>query len=461
MRIAVLTAVILALVAGLALVGTRILEQPPAALPTPRPSVSWSVPALQPAEPPALRPAEPVLSPARELPVPGPDALARALAPGVADPAFGGRLAGIVVGADGRPRFSKSAGALLPPASTAKLATAVAALSSLNPDSRLRTSVVLSGRFVVLVGGGDPTLASAAAPRATPGLASLDALAAATAKKLLGTGARTVDLAYDTSRYPGPRIGPGWEPSYVGEGHVAPVTALMVDGGRVRPDERARHLDPAAAAARAFGARLAARGIPVVGVPRQLSAAQYAPGAELARVNSPRIRTLVERMLTSSDNTIAESLGREVAGAAALPRTFAGAAEGIRRAATGVGGDAAGLRLVDASGLSTLNRTSPAALAGLLVAAAARPAVAGLFAGLPVAGFSGTLTDRFRRGPAAFAAGLVRAKTGTLSGVSTLAGIVVDRAGTVLTFAFLAPRAPSRTRAEAALDRLAATLARL
>lgn len=447
--VALLTALAIVLAGALALVSTDLLRGPsPAGAP---PIVSQVPPPVAPA----------VLAPAAGTPLPAPAALARALAPRAADPAFGGRLAGIVLGVDGVPRYARRAQTLLPPASTAKLATAVAALSALPPSARLTTAVLRRGGTVVLVGGGDPTLASPAAARADPTLASLDALAAATARKLLATGTRTVSLSYDISRYAGPRTGPGWKPGYVTGGDVSPVVALMVDEGRVRPNRRARNPDPAAVAAAAFGARLVARGITVRGRPQPAPVAATASGAELAAVSSPPVPDLVARMLTASDNDIAEALGREVAGRAGLPRSFAGAAAAIGRAVSAAAGTRGepGLALRDASGLSPLDRATPAALAALLVAAASRPALHPIFAGLPVAGFSGTLSDRFRHGPAAAAAGVVRAKTGTLSVVSALAGIVVDRAGVALTFAFLAPNPGSRTRAEAALDRLAAALA--
>ncbi len=448
--VALATALAIVLAGVLALVSTDLLRGTTPAGP------AGASPRVSRSPPPA---AGPVLSPAAEEPLPAPAALALALAPRAADPAFGGRLAGIVLGADGIPRYARRAGTLLPPASTAKLATAVAALSALPPTTRLTTSAARRGGTVILVGGGDPTLASPAAARADPQLASLDALAAATARKLSATGIRTVSLSYDLSRYAGPRTGPGWKPGYLTGGDVSPVVALMVDDGRVRPDRRARYPDPAAAAAAAFGARLAARGIAVRGRPRPVVTAT-ASGGVLATVSSPPVPDLVARMLTSSDNDVAEALGRELAGRAGLPRSFTGAAAAIERAVSAVGTRLGqGLALRDASGLSPLDRATPAALAGVLVAAAGRPALHPIFAGLPVAGFSGTLADRFRRGPAAAAAGIVRAKTGTLSTVSALAGVVVDRAGVALTFAFLAPKPASQARVEAALDRLAATLA--
>ncbi len=78
-----------------------------------------------------------------------------------------------------------------------------------------------------------------------------------------------------------------------------------------------------------------------------------------------------------------------------------------------------------------------------------------------MAGWSGTLHDRYGASPEAAAAGRVRAKTGTLTGVSSLAGAVRDASGRLLIFALDADRAPpgGSQAADAALDRVAATLA--
>lgn len=111
------------------------------------------------------------------------------------------------------------------PASTVKIASTVAALSALGPGHRIATTVRVSAdsRTVTLVGGGDPTLDKAA----------LRGLAADTAHALRDGGTTAVELKYDTSRYSGPALHP------IGPNeNIAPVSALMVDEGRLDSSDR-------------------------------------------------------------------------------------------------------------------------------------------------------------------------------------------------------------------------------
>jgi D-alanyl-D-alanine carboxypeptidase/D-alanyl-D-alanine-endopeptidase (penicillin-binding protein 4) len=94
----------------------------------------------------------------------------------------------------------------------------------------------------------------------------------------------------------------------------------------------------------------------------------------------------------------------------------------------------------------------------VLRAAVSEAPLRGLLDGVPVAGATGTLAKRYRAARTTSGAGVVRAKTGTLAGVNSLAGTVVDADGRLLVFAFLSDRAIAPTRTEAALDRLAAIL---
>ena len=117
--------------------------------------------------------------------------------------------------------------------------------------------------------------------------------------------------------------------------------------------------------------------------------------------------------------------------------------------------------MVDASGLAASDRLTVDGLSDALrLIASGQPASLGdVLSGLPVAAWSGTLDDRYLTGSARQGAGVVRAKTGTLTGVSSLAGLVHDRDGRLLAFAFIADRTGSTPAAEAALDRVAAELA--
>jgi len=392
-------------------------------------------------------------------PAPTPAGVARALAGPLADRRFGGPVAARVLDAvTGAVLLDRAGAAPAVPASTAKLATAAAVLAVLRPDDRLVTRVVAGTRpgEVVLVGAGDPTLSAArrGTPTAYEGAARLSTLAAAVRK---ATTTKITRLLVDGSRFTGTRLGPGWDPADVAGGYVAPITAVMVDGGRTSPAVRARSSEPDLAAGRAFAAAL---GVSTAAVAR--GAAE--PGARmLGQVASAPVTRLVESMLLTSDNVLAEMLARQVAIAERSPASFPGAADAVRRVLARLGVPTAGERLVDGSGLSRLDRVTPDVLVAVLRAAlsAEHPALHALVPGLPVGGYAGSLHDRYLSLPSVRGAGAVRAKTGTLDGVSALAGVVTDREGRLLIFAFLANGVPvgGTLRAESALDTAAAALA--
>lgn len=391
-------------------------------------------------------------------PVPTATGLADALAPLLKAPALGRRSSAAVLdAATGRQIFASRPGTATTPASTIKLATAAAALTALGPDHRIATTVVdgaTKGR-IVLVGGGDPTL-TARAPRGGPGErpANLRTLADDTARALKRRGTTDITLGYDTSLYSGPvrhPIGPNE--------NIAPVTPLMADEGRLDDSEHGtapREADPAAAAARTFAGLLRARGIGVDGDP----AAAHAPkkAAPLATVRSLPLSAIVERMLTHSDNDIAEALARQTAVATGEPASFTGAEKAVRTTLAGLGLPLNGAKFADGSGLDRDDKVTAGLLAHLLLEAtsADRPRLRPIVSGLPVAGFTGTLGDRYGRSAGA---GVVRAKTGTLTGVNTLAGTVVDADGRLLVFAFLADGTTDGQGAQKALDTLASAVA--
>jgi len=393
--------------------------------------------------------------------------LAATLAPLLGDRAFAGDDVAMLVAdaASGRVLFDHDGADGVPPASTAKLAVAVAALQVLGPDAHLTTRVVQGSRpsQVVLVGGGDPTLSGpAAVGPLSPGYptpASLVTLAQLTAAQLHARAITTVTLGYDASLFVGAPLAPGWKPNYQTEGDIAPVSALEVDEGHPNPALAATAADPAAVAAAEFADLLTSDGVTVIGVP---TSGHAVPGkAVIASVASPPMSELVQRMLGRSDNDLAEALSRQVAIATGHPASFAGGVAAVQAAIASQGVDPAGLATVDASGLSRLDRVKPATLVSLLRLAVdpGHSQLTPILAGLPVAGFSGTLSGRFG-GPAAAGAGVIRAKTGTLDGVVTLAGYLQDSSGATLVFATIVTGVAKTANAttEEAVDRLTASL---
>ena len=354
----------------------------------------WRVPRVT-----AARTAVPrqVLSPAmsRGLPPTRPG-LAAALGPLLASPALGAHAGAVVTDpASGAVLFSRLASAPFTPASCAKLVTAAAALSVLGPGTRFTTRVVPGATpgSLVLVGGGDPTLAAGRPPSSDyPQPATLVSLAHATLRWLHARGLRSVRLAYDTSLFTGPPLAPGWSISYIRTGNVTPLTALEVDQGRLtaagRPQDadvpgnfRARSFTPAADAAAAFASFLRAGGGRVRG---RVTAGNAPAGSRpVAAVSSPPVSAITGWMLRESNNVIAEDLARQVALASGRPASFRGAAAAVTAAVRRLGAGA-GIHLVDGSGLSTSDRITPRALGSVVALAAGQCSLRPAEAELPV-----------------------------------------------------------------------------
>ena len=349
------------------------------------------------------------------------------------------------------------------PASVAKLATGAAALLRLDPGSRLRTRVVegSSPGQLVVVGAGDASLSSRRpSGRYFPLRASLPGLADAVAAGLRTAGLDQVSLAVDDSLFSGPAVSPDWPVTYVGSGVVSPVSALSVDAGRVAPGSDAREPDPALAVGRDLSRLLSRRGVTVTGEVTRVTAP--AGATEVGAVESPTVAELVELMLQTSDNDLAEALLRLVATGSERPGSFADGRAVVAEVLDELGVAGPTTSLLDGSGLARGSMVAPQTLAGLLAVAADgdRPALWHLLTGMPVAGFTGTLAARFLPGEAGGGegAGEIRAKTGTLTGVSTLAGTatVDDRP---VAFVVMAGGVTDTLAARAALDRFAALVA--
>ena len=394
-----------------------------------------------------------------------PDAVEAALAPLLTGGALGpGRSPAHVIDVATGEILYDAADDPTVPASTMKLVTAASVLDALGPDTRLRTRVILIDPAaktprVVIIGAGDPSLRSTGAKVGRAGTsltpASIEELAISTARALALRGITRVKVGYDASLFTGPALHPSWASSFPAAGIVAPVSALVVDQGRRTPRGVSRVADPAARAAQVFAEQLAAAGVAVRGEPKEAPAPD--DSATLAYVESPPVGVLVERMLSVSDNDYAEILGRLGASASGEPASFSGVADRAASVLKALAVDDSGARFADASGLSRRNLLAPSTLTDLL--AVTSDGYGSIHAGLPVAGATGSLAARFRPPGQRPARGVVRAKTGTLTGVGALVGYASRPDGRLLAFAFVDGSTPGGAlAARAAFDRAAAAL---
>jgi serine-type D-Ala-D-Ala carboxypeptidase/endopeptidase (penicillin-binding protein 4) len=308
--------------------------------------------------------------------------------------------------------YTQNASRPLEPASNEKLPVTFAALTTLGAGYRYETDVLGEGAqsdtlwqgAIVLKGAGDPTLSSA-------DLRSL-------ALQVRAAGIRRVDgpIVGDESWYDSRRTVAGWKPGfYINES--PPLSALVVDR------DRGNSPNPALAAAALFRAALRKAGVAVTGAAKVGLADDYA--VPLASVESAPLASILRFMDHESDNFTAEMLLKELGAEQGERGTSAAGAAVVMHELADAGVPLAGVRVVDGSGLSVLDRLTANALTSLLRAAWLDPDVrAVLRAALPLAGVNGTLEDRMRRGPAH---GTVVAKTGTTSEASALSGFVRDR----------------------------------
>jgi len=426
----------------------------PAAAPAPRPTPSD--PSRVPAEP-----ALPALS--QQAPRPAPAALRARLRPLLGSRALGGSgTASVLDAATGDALLDVGGASARVPASTTKLLTGAAVLSAVGGATRIATTAVQgsSPDEVVLVGAGDMLLGTGASqPRAVAGRAGLGTLAEQVAGALSRSGRSRVVVTFDDTAFVAGTTAPTWSAADVSFGLTGRVAALGLARDRARPG-RPGAADPARSAARAFAAALRRSGVEVRGTPARTTAPSGA--RVLGRVDSAPVADVLAIALQESDNALAEALAHLVATALGRPATFEDSAIAVLDQVQRLGINTGTTRIVDGSGLGRGSRVPARVLADVLLLAAsdARPELRPLLEGLPVSGFTGTLADRFRKAPAATAAGRVRAKTGTLTGVNTLAGLTVDADGRLLVFAFMADRVPAggTLAARAAMDRVGAAL---
>jgi D-alanyl-D-alanine carboxypeptidase/D-alanyl-D-alanine-endopeptidase (penicillin-binding protein 4) len=354
------------------------------------------------------------------------------------------------------PLFAERAEVAHPPASVEKLYTATTALELMGPTARLSTSVLGTGHLgsngrwegnLYLRGGGDPTFGSTAFidSRYDGEGTSVSALAALV--KAAGIRSVTGSVDGDESYWDSLRGDPysDYAPDPELEGSLS---ALEFNRGETGPEQGPNA--PAAYAALELRGALRADGVSV----HSGTAATAPPTATtIATASSPTLSTLLGLTLPPSDNYFAESLLKDLGARYGGSGTTAAGAAVVRSTIARV----FNLHpyLIDGSGLSHSDHTSPLQVVSLLSAIAHSPLGTTLRGDLAVAGQTGTLSERMRSTPAD---GRCQAKTGTLNGVSNLAGYCKAADGNILAFAIFNDGIPTET-AHVVQDRVAVTLA--
>ncbi|MEO6835953.1 MAG: D-alanyl-D-alanine carboxypeptidase/D-alanyl-D-alanine-endopeptidase [Candidatus Tumulicola sp.] len=362
-----------------------------------------------------------------------------------------------VVSAGGRTLYDDRATHAVAPASVQKLIVAATALHVLGADFRYHTifaaqqAIAGDGSLdgnLLLVGSGDPSL------RSDDVRGGVGALARAGLRRITG------GLAVDATAIQGPEINPHWNPDDATEDYAAPTSALSIDGDTIESQKMVGGVEER------FWT-------PVHGVPQYVAAivermliergiaTESRPAVSRAALDtivlwnhrSAPLRVLESHMLFFSDNHYAEQ----------LLRTLGSDAVGGSDDASGLATERAflserripipGLRLADGSGLSDDNRVAAITLARVLSDAEVRGGDASIYRLLPQGGRQGTL----REYDFTSALGRVRAKSGHISGVSSLAGYVNTAHHGRVIFAFLINRSPGDPDAAIvrAVDRLA------
>ncbi|MCZ7588626.1 MAG: D-alanyl-D-alanine carboxypeptidase [Gaiella sp.] len=327
------------------------------------------------------------------------------------------------------------------PASNEKLPVSWAALTRLGPGFRFTTEVLVVGERVGPVLDGDVYVRG----NGDPTLTSNDVAALAASVRASGIRRITGRIRGDESAFDKRRGADGWKKYFVG-GESPPLSALVVDRARGWPA-----LSPPLLAARALRDALVARGVRVDGRPGLGRAPAHA--AVLAIDRSTRLSAIVRTMNRDSDNFTAEMLLKHLGTLEGRVGTSARGARVVLAEMEAARIPVTGVRLVDGSGLSSLDRITAQSLAAVIRAGLENPRIRGPFlASLAVAGRSGTLRSRLPG-----LAGVVRGKTGTTDLACSLSGLV----GTSVVFAVLQNGSPvAYWPARMAQDRFVTALAR-
>jgi D-alanyl-D-alanine carboxypeptidase/D-alanyl-D-alanine-endopeptidase (penicillin-binding protein 4) len=300
-----------------------------------------------------------------------------------------------------------------------------------------------------LIGAGDPMLATRAySRRSLDGLGtSLDDLARDVREQ--GVKRITGGIVVDETLFDRKRMGPRWKSSYRYE--CPPLSGIATNQNRANGGSNVS--SPAIAAGQRMVAALRRAGVRVSGGVR---AGRDVPGGDvIGQVRSERLERVLDFMNAHSDNFTAETLTKDVGAYAAGRGTTAAGTRKAEDLLRQRGILTASDDFVDGSGLSHSNRVSASTLVGVLRDAEADPSWGDALVGSLPRGGEGTLIRRLK-GPAVRKR--VRAKTGYINGVASLAGTVTSRSGARYAFAFLM-NTSDISGAQKAMDRAVTLLA--
>lgn len=364
--------------------------------------------------------------------------------------------------ATGATLFDQGGARALIPASTTKLLAAWAVATTMDLNKPFTTKVVDHGGQPVLVAGGDTVLAPGKGdPNQIVGHAGVADLAAQVATGLKKRGRTSVTVGLDTTTYaPGPDAVRTWHPDYLGMGFSARIAQLGLSTERSQPPKPAA-ADPNRSVLNALVSELGKRGITAVAGGEVKSAAGV---PVLGSVQSAPLIDVLGQAMRDSDNAMIESLTRAAAFSKGVPSDTV--TTWVSSLLEKDGFDTTGVKLADVSGLSDGTTIPAKLLSDLLVAGTtgrSKP-FQEVLARESVAAWNGTLHDRYCLDSDKWAAGEVRAKTGSLPDVSSLAGTVVTDSGRLLVFAIISNGPMNGAGAwgvRAAIDNTVAALAKL
>ena len=427
---------------------------------------------------PRIRPAESPLGQVVNGAVPSPETLSEALEDELGSSWLGPSKRRSVTVRDaltGQHLHDTNADRLSIPASTTKILAAAAIVTALPTETTFTTKVVAgpTPQEVVLVAGGDMLLARGKGdPEAVAGRVGVADLAAQTAAALEEKGVEgTVTVRLDLDHVAGPTVLDTWTEDWVRYGYAGRIVQLGLAEDLALPFAASPSSPPQEVAA-AFRTALAAEGVEVKDGDDPEERAERVstdPGDEvLASGQSAPLRDVLALALATSDNAMVEQLSRQAAVAAGRTADQEAVTAWVAAAVEETYGvDLEGVRIADTSGLSDGTRIPVRAVADVLVAGAdgSHPPLQEVLAagGLPIAGYTGTLATRFHLPVHAAGVGNGRAKTGSLPGVTSLAGTVVTRDGRLLVYAMTADKIGEDgavLEARSVLDEVVAQLAR-